>query len=803
MKQICRLLSASPLLLFASLGWPQGLPVIDEVEPQPLVSQALRLQQALAFLGSPLRAEDSARLTALADAPHDERLTRAIQELLDPYCLAMVEINPEMRVKTLPGPAPKRLIQQGWRSFLVKVHNESGTRAALEAASPNAEPLLYKSERGPEPAPKNALSEGAVAQRFLELSMYRRRPMLPTLSGLNLEYQIVQLFTTVQGVREASISFNVGRGTEDIGYRNAIPVLFKCDASVKVVLRVKDIDGSPTMGSFLIRDNVERLADASGATDYRIDRARRRPWERGALRSESLRGIYPLPSRRLAATDEFADFYFQPQVYRADGEHVMLPAGEYEVTFGRGPEYLTQTRVITVPEGVAEHEEVFQLERWIHMASLGWYSADHHIHAGGCSHYESPEAGVLPEHMWRQVLGEDLNIGCVLTWGPCWYFQKTFFEASVSSFSTRDNLMRYDVEVSGFPSSHAGHVCLLRLKEDDYPGTTRIEEWPSWTLPVLKWAKAQGGVVGYAHSGWGLEPQTPTEQLPNYVIPKFDGIGANEYIVTVTQDAVDFISMVDTVAPWELNIWYHTLNCGFRTRISGETDFPCIYDERVGMGRSYAKLDGPLDFDEFTEQIKRGANYVSDGMSHIFDFKVDGAEMGVDGSELLLDAPKTVRVTAKVAAYLSPERSSAETIIGESPWALKSSKPHWHLERARLEGSRNVPVELIVNGHPVARQVFLADGEIRDVSFDVDVDVSSWIAIRILPSSHTNPIFALVGGKPVRASRRSAEWCMKSVDRCWKMKRPRIRPEELEDAKLAYDEARGIYKAILDESVAD
>ena len=28
--------------------------------------------------------------------------------------------------------------------------------------------------------------------------------------------------------------------------------------------------------------------------------------------------------------------------------------------------------------------------------------------------------------------------------------------------------MRYDVEVSGFPSQHAGHLCLLRLKEDDY-----------------------------------------------------------------------------------------------------------------------------------------------------------------------------------------------------------------------------------------------------------------------------------------------------------------------------------------------
>ena len=57
--------------------------------------------------------------------------------------------------------------------------------------------------------------------------------------------------------------------------------------------------------------------------------------------------------------------------------------------------------------------------------------------------------------------------------------------------------LRYDVEVSGFPSSHAGHLCLLRLSEDDYPGTTKIEQWPSWDLPIFRWAKNQGGVVGF------------------------------------------------------------------------------------------------------------------------------------------------------------------------------------------------------------------------------------------------------------------------------------------------------------------
>jgi hypothetical protein len=78
-------------------------------------------------------------------------------------------------------------------------------------------------------------------------------------------------------------------------------------------------------------------------------------------------------------------------------------------------------------------------------------------------------------------------------------------------------------------------------------------------------------------------------------MPGFDGIGANEYIVDVTEPGlVDFISSVDTPYVWELSIWYHTLNVGFRTRIAGETDFPCIYDQRVGSGaltRSWTKAE--------------------------------------------------------------------------------------------------------------------------------------------------------------------------------------------------------------------
>ncbi len=769
--------------------------IVPDAPPQPVLMQAQRAAAALEQLGSPLSAEDLARLVELGNAPQDAALSRAMQELMDRHCLAVVHINPEMRVKSARGAATATLTQGGWTAFLVKVINESGTQAALQVSSPQAEPVVFTSSGQPEPKPQNLLSEGQVANRFLELRVNRRRPMTDTLLGGAVEYQIIEVYTNGTGPREAELSFDVGAGTQDLGGRNALALLFDARPSGRLVFGVRDTDGSPTTASFVIRDRVDRRA----TEDERASRAETPLWGPEA-RASRFRGIYPLPSRRVAMVDEYPDFYFQRQIYRADGEHVELPAGTYDVLCTRGPEYLPETKTIEIAEGAPETRLKFDLKRWTHLAALGWYSGDHHVHAGGCSHYESPEAGVTPLSMFRQAAGEDLNVACVLTWGPCWYHQKTFFQGETHALSTPQNLMRYDVEVSGFPSSHAGHVCLLRLTEDDYPGTTRIEEWPSWTLPVMQWAKSQGGVAGYAHSGWGLEPQVPTNNLPNYVIPKFDGIGANEYIVTGPLGVSDFISTVDTPAPWELNIWYHTLNCGVRTRISGETDFPCIYDERVGMGRSYAKLGAALNFEAFVEQIKLGGNYVSDGKSHIIDFRADDAEAGRDGSELKLSSSKSVHISAKVAAYLPEVQDEVGAYIASLDL---TTPPYWDLERARIETTRQVKVELIVNGYPVEVRTITADGKFAEVAFDHVIEYSSWVALRVLASSHTNPIFVLVDGQPIRSSRRSAAWCIQSVERCWEMKSRQIRLDERAVAEAAYGDARRFYEAALAEATAE
>jgi hypothetical protein len=804
------------LLLAAALYFPAGVfaqhemhydstqqHITSGVEPQPLLAQAIRLKEALSFLGSPLSNRDEDRLLALQHQPPTQQTVKDIQAILDPYCLAFININPEARVKVERGLAKAKLIQDGWVSFLVKVNNDAGVTAQLVAESPNAATPLYAPSFDPKVDEKKILTAGQVANRFLEMQVYRNRPLLPNLSGLQLEYAVVQIYSKDSGRRDVEMGFNIGQGTQDIGFRNTIHILFTINPSVKVTFHIKDDDGSPTMASFLITDGIEHILDDSVNTmekaDFRLVAAQREfqvnsPVEGSA--SNGLTGIYPLPSRRVAAYDEYPDFFFQPQVYRSDGEHVELPAGKYNVMFTRGPEYIPQKIQLIVPSNVSSYEATFKLKRWINMQKLGWYSADHHVHAAGCSHYDSPEEGVETIDMWRQALGEDLNVAAVLAWGPSWYHQKTFFTGKDDPLSTSTNIIRNDVEVSGFPSSHAGHIDLLRLKEDDYPGTTKIEEWPSWTMPVLAWAKSQDAVTGYAHSGWGLEPTEPTNDLPNYVLPKMDGIGANEYIVTVTQNVVDFFSAGNTPASWELNMWYHTLNCGFTTRLSGETDFPCIFDERVGLARSYFKPDGAFTYDRYVDAIKKGHCYVSDGSSHIIDFAVNELEAGTKDSKLSLNSRQTVKITAKVIANLPAQQDAAGEAIAHR---AMMEQPYWNIERARIGKTQKVYVELIVNGVSVDKKEIIADGKWNDITFNYAISRSSWVALRVYPSSHTNPVFVIVDGKPIHELK-SAEWCRKAVDQCWKMKKGNIRAEEQPAAEAVYNKARNIYDGIIKES---
>jgi hypothetical protein len=720
---------------------------------QPFAVLARRVVTAIDGLGQPMAAADRSALDrALASSDEVAGLEGATA-ILDRYALAVVEINPEARVKVRQGQAAPRLVEAGTRVFLVKVVNQAGLTAPLRVTSPESLPISVSSWKGNLTAePARTISDKDIAERWADISLFDKPPLAPALSGLGIEYRVLEVFSRDAGKRAAEIKFDVGQGTEDLGYRSDIPIVFTATPARRLTIRVEDEKGRPAIARLLVRDPSGR--------------------------------VYPALSKRLAP-----DLPFQPQIYRADGEPLVLPDGAYDFTWSGGPDFVDGHRRIEVGKGRPD-EISLKLARWIDTAARGWYAGDHHVHAAGCSHYQDPAQGVTPEDISRQVKGEGLNVGSVLTWGPCYYHQRQFFTGHDDKQSTKDTKLRYDLEISGFPSSHAGHLVLLGLHEQDYPRTSRLDDWPTWTVPVLRWAKQQGATTGYAHSGWGL--QIASRDIPSDEVPAFDGIGANEFIVSVTEPGlVDFISAVDTPWPWELNIWYHVLNVGFRTRISGETDFPCIYDDRVGLGRTYAHLDA-LTFENWLAAIKSGQTYVSDGRSHLMNFSANGVPVGT--RDLSVENGK-VRLTLDAAARL------ADLASPEIAGRPADQKPYWDLERARVQGKNAVRVEFLANGRVVAERELPADGTVRPVAADIQLDRSGWVAARILPSSHTNPIWVNVGGTPARPSKKSARWCLAAVDKCWQQKRGQIRVSELPAAEAAYQRARAIYQRLLQEAV--
>ena len=83
-----------------------SLPVVTEIEWQPLAAQVRRVVQALELVGAPLDDQQQADLQAALEETDPAEAVAAVQSVLDPLCLVGVNINPESRVKVAVGPAP-------------------------------------------------------------------------------------------------------------------------------------------------------------------------------------------------------------------------------------------------------------------------------------------------------------------------------------------------------------------------------------------------------------------------------------------------------------------------------------------------------------------------------------------------------------------------------------------------------------------------------------------------------------------------------------------------------------------------
>src|SRR5262249_20025820 len=249
-----------------------------------------------------------------------------IQRVLDEHVLLVVELNPEERVKVKRGPAAAVLQQSGFTPVVIKVINPSTATKVLRISSPQSGPVyagvaaLSMMCQG-QMHLKDGEPHGGGKGRFLQAEMFTGPPMTSNLSGLKVEYALALLSSSEAGLREATIGFDIGSGTQDLGFRGEVPILFDIRPAVAVRLRIRDHDGTPTTAHVTFLDRAGH--------------------------------VYPTQPKRLAP-----DLFFQRQVYRQDGGTVLLPPGRLRMVYGRGPEYRRMSRDVVIPDRGGTHLDI-------------------------------------------------------------------------------------------------------------------------------------------------------------------------------------------------------------------------------------------------------------------------------------------------------------------------------------------------------------------------------------------------------------------------------------------------------------
>jgi hypothetical protein len=189
-----------------------SLPVVDEVEWAPFRTHCLALLKQLDRMKAPLPAETTRALRGLLDSktPRDPQgSAAAVQKLLDPHCLIGVTINPESRVKAARGLARPSLVHKRTTVVLVRVVNEGGVTHGLAVTGPE---LVRAGKK--------------EAGRWLDARVVNEAPFGNKLSGRRLEYRLMHLTPRQAGKREATLCFDAGQGSQDLGFRAEVPILF-------------------------------------------------------------------------------------------------------------------------------------------------------------------------------------------------------------------------------------------------------------------------------------------------------------------------------------------------------------------------------------------------------------------------------------------------------------------------------------------------------------------------------------------------------------------------------------------------
>ncbi|MFC5411320.1 CehA/McbA family metallohydrolase [Larkinella bovis] len=396
--------------------------------------------------------------------------------------------------------------------------------------------------------------------------------------------------------------------------------------------------------------------------------------------------------------DHADGFAFQPDSsFYVNGRfRLKLPAGTYQLTLSKGPEFLDQYHQVVVTAGKTQ-QKTFRLTRWIDMAARGWYSTDGHIHIR-----RSPRENPLLMS-WLQA--EDVRVGVLLRMGDFWetyYPQYAFGEPGV--YQQNNYLLVSGQEDPRTPElGHAlgyGASDKVRFSKEYYYYDTVFDR-----LHQL------GGLTGYAHHA---------ETFHGYRGLTLDGLRGKVDVLEILQYCVD-------ANPLRTAHYYHLLDLGFPVTATAGSDFPwCGQDHdhgspehsaRIGNARFYVFTEQPLTSQSWKEGLKAGHTVVTSGP--MLDFRINNARPGDR-----LNVKKGEKLTISVQAF-------------------------GHQKQVPLER-----IELVGHGKVLASATNNQPGQSASrLSLQLEVDTLTrgiWLAARCFAgpqqAAHTTPIYVTVEG---------------------------------------------------------
>jgi hypothetical protein len=189
-----------------------ALPIANPVDLPRLRSHIRDVLEALDGLKAPLPAEDVTALRKLLKPQPDEDgpdVSLAVQSF-STVTASSVDDQPGEPGQVARGPRTAELRRDGTVVVLVKVQNDAGVTQPLAVAGPQVR------------AGKDDKGEG----KWLEVTVHGEKPLGKALGGHVVEYAVLKLTARESGKREATLRFDVGQGTQDLGFRAEVPILF-------------------------------------------------------------------------------------------------------------------------------------------------------------------------------------------------------------------------------------------------------------------------------------------------------------------------------------------------------------------------------------------------------------------------------------------------------------------------------------------------------------------------------------------------------------------------------------------------